>query len=91
MKTVIFFSGANCPKCKDVQKYWNDLVTENTGYNYQYGDTGKSLDLARKYKVMALPTILIIQGDKECTRMSGYLTKKIVQDKLREWVNKEPL
>ena len=88
MKTVIFFSSPTCHKCKDVQKYWDDLVENNTGYNFSYEDTSVSLDRAQKFRVMVLPTILICEGDTELARVSGYVSKGILQEFLYKWVDK---
>jgi thioredoxin-like negative regulator of GroEL len=88
VKTVVFFSSPTCHKCKDVQKYWNDLVENNTGYNFKHEDTSVELVLAQKFKVMVLPTILIMDEDREVARVSGYVSKGILQEFLYRWVDK---
>lgn len=83
MKRVLFFTGANCVKCKEVHKFWNEVVEGNTMFNYTLIDTGKTLDEARKYKVLALPTFLVVDGEKELDRISGFVSKKLLEDFLR--------
>lgn len=89
MRTVTFFSSPTCHKCKDALKYWNEITASNKDYLYMYEDTAKDLNLARKYNVMMLPTFLITEGDKEIARVSGYVSKKIIQDFLNKWLTKE--
>jgi hypothetical protein len=38
---------------------------------------------------MMLPTILITEEDKEVARVSGYVSRKIIQEFLYKWMNKE--
>lgn len=80
MKTVYYFSGANCVKCKTVKKFWNEIVAVNTGFEFKEEDTDKSLALAAQYKVMALPTFLVVEVGVEKARISGEVSKKILQD-----------
>lgn len=81
MRTVVFFSGAKCVKCKEVKKFWNEIVEGNTFFDFVVEDTDKSLDMARTFHVNALPTFLVTEEGKEISRLSGeYVSKKVLQD-----------
>jgi thioredoxin-related protein len=63
------------------------MVENNTFFDYSFEDTSKSLELATRYKVMMLPTFLITEEGKEISRVSGYVSAKIMQEFLNK--NKE--
>jgi len=84
-KLVIFFSGSNCVKCKSVKKFWNEVTEEMDTYSFCVVNTDIDLTDAYKYKVMALPTFLIVDTEgKEIARISGEVSKKILQDFLEK-------
>jgi glutaredoxin len=87
MRLVTFFSSPTCHQCKDAKKWWNEIVEGNTLYNYNFEDTNKSTEMAQLYGVIALPTFLITEDMVEIARISGYVSKKIMQDFLNR--NKE--
>jgi thiol-disulfide isomerase/thioredoxin len=74
MKNVLFFSSPTCPGCKAVLKYWGNIIKEYE-YEYFYIDTSLSLEEAKKYHVMRLPTILIENGGKELARIEGTIMR----------------
>lgn len=88
MRTVTFFSSPTCHKCKDSLKYWNEISENNSDYIFAYEDTSENLDLAKKFNVMMLPTFLITEGGVEIARVSGYVSKKILQDFLNKWLTR---
>ena len=56
---------------------------EREGHSIQFIDVDyDENDLADKYGVQALPTTIIVEGDKEVERFVGALSKKEVLDKL---------
>jgi glutaredoxin len=80
MRVVTFFSSPTCHQCHDAKKWWNEIVEGNTCFDYTTEDTDKSIEMAYKFKVMALPTFLITENGVEIGRISGYVSKKIMQD-----------
>jgi glutaredoxin len=80
MNKLTFFSSPTCHQCHDAKKWWKEIVESNPCFDYVIEDTDKSIEMAYKYKVMALPTFLVTDEGKELGRISGYVSKKIMQE-----------
>ena len=81
MKTAKYFTASWCAPCKMFKPIMKEI--EREGYSIQFIDIDyDENDLTEKYGVQALPTTIIVEGDKEVERFVGALSKKEVLDKL---------
>jgi len=76
MKTTKYFS-ATCQQFKPIMK---ELANE--GNNIQFIDVDKDSELASKYGVRSVPTVVIEDGGVEVDRFVGVLPKDKVMERI---------
>lgn len=48
-------------------------------------DVDKTENISSEYKIYSVPTLILLNNEKEEKRISGYMTK----DELKRWINEE--
>ena len=80
MKTMKYFSAAWCGPCKTFKPVMNEVSGD--GYSVQFIDIDQSQDLATKYSVRSVPTVVIEENGVEVDRIIGAVSKDQVISKL---------
>ena len=80
MKTMKYFSAAWCGPCKVFKPVMNEIAGE--GYHVEFIDIDSLSDLAEKYNIRSVPTVVIEQGGKEINRFVGALPKQQIIERL---------
>ncbi|MBP1755368.1 MAG: trxA [Firmicutes bacterium] len=72
-----------CGPCKMIAPIVAELATEYEGV-YKVGklNVDQEQDTAEKYKVMSIPTLLIIKNGEVADKVVGLVSKQVLQDKL---------
>lgn len=78
---IIDFYAQWCGQCKKIMPIIDELSKE---YNVLKVDVETDRDMAIKYNINSLPTILFIKDNKEIGRISGLVSKKMIIDKIDE-------
>lgn len=71
---VVDFYATWCGPCRMFGPIFEEVSSENN-YNFVKLDVDKSEDIARKYGVMSIPTIILFKDGKEIKRMTGFMSK----------------
>ena len=80
MKTMKYFSASWCGPCKASKPVINEIRSE--GYYVEFIDIDMLTDLAQKYNVRSVPTVVIEEDGEEVSRFVGAIPKQQVIDKL---------
>ena len=80
MKTMKYFSATWCGPCKVFKPVMNEISGE--GYHVEFIDIDNMSDLANKYNVRSVPTVIVEEGGKEVDRIIGSVSKQQVMSKL---------
>lgn len=67
MKKLLKFEKNDCAPCEQVSQYLNDK-----GIEYETIKPYDTPELATKHKVRTVPTLILMDGDKEAGRVIGF-------------------
>jgi|TARA_R110000824_G_scaffold37959_1_gene116393 thioredoxin 1 len=80
MKTMKYFSATWCGPCKVFKPVMNEISGE--GYHVEFIDIDNMSDLASKYNVRSVPTVVIEENGKEVNRIIGAVSKQSIMENL---------
>lgn len=82
---LVDFSATWCGPCKMLAPVIDDLSVEMNGKAKVYKiDVDKSGDIAQKYNIMGVPTVMIFKNGKAVDKMVGFQPKNIIKSKLEQ-------
>ena len=80
MKTMKYFSATWCGPCKVFKPVMNEIAGE--GHSVQFIDIDQQQDIAAKYNVRSIPTVVIEENGVEVDRFVGGQSKHMVLERL---------
>ena len=80
MKKLIKFSASWCQPCKALAA--NMKYVEFGDVQYEDVDIDENMELAKKYGIRGVPTLVLLEDDVEVKRTSGVL----MADKIEEFI-----
>ena len=80
MKTMKYFSATWCGPCKTFKPVMNEISGE--GHSVEFIDIDQSQDLAQKYNVRSVPTVVVEENGVEIDRIIGAFSKEQIVNKL---------
>lgn len=85
---LVDFFAEWCGPCKMIAPILNELTTEveNKAKVYKV-DIDKSGELANKYSIMSVPTMIIFKNGKAVEQIVGFQSKGILKAKLEYYAN----
>lgn len=73
---VLDFYQASCPPCRALEPRLERVATEHGDRVPVYRvDIDRDLPIAERFRVMSLPTVLVIQDGTEIERLDGLITE----------------
>ncbi len=78
MKQIKYFSAAWCGPCKTFKPIMTEIASE--GHSVEFIDIDQSQNLASKYNVRSVPTVLVTENGQEISRLVGAVSKQKVLD-----------
>jgi len=72
-----------CPKCKVIEPIFNETAQANTDkFSFYKIDATKNMDIARKYKVLGVPTLLFFRHGILVDKKTGVLRQDKIEKRL---------
>ena len=83
---LLKFAAIWCAPCRLLDPIFKSIEGEGDydDVEFEYIDIDNSPEIASKFKVMSIPTIVFIKDDAEIDRMVGLMSKKDLQDRIEK-------
>ena len=80
MKQAKYFTASWCGPCKAFKPIIEELIEE--GQPIEILDVDEYQDLAAYFKILSVPTTIILDNDQELERFVGAKTKQLIKNRL---------
>ena len=80
MKTAKYFSATWCGPCQTFKPIMNEIKSE--GHYVEFIDVDENNELASKYGIRSVPTVVVEEGGVEVDRVVGMQTKRVMLERL---------
>lgn len=78
--SVLYFQSSQCEPCRQMEPALEQLRQQ--GWNIRKIDAPNQLEIARQYQVKNLPTLVLLDADREVDRIVGAATYEQIQSRL---------
>ena len=75
-KVLVDFYATWCGPCKIISPIIEEVAKENSGVKFVKVDIDANQELAEKYEVVYIPTLVVIENGKEITKSVGAISKE---------------
>ena len=82
---LVDFFATWCGPCRMLAPILEQVNEETTADIYKV-DIDESEELARKYGIMVVPTMIIFVNGKETEKFSGFMQKDVIIEKLNKYI-----
>lgn len=79
---VVDFFATWCGPCKMLAPVFEELSGEMDGVNFFKVDVDQALDVARRYAITTVPTMIIFKDGEAVDKMVGFLPKEHIKAKI---------
>ncbi|MNN95184.1 Thioredoxin-like protein YdbP [compost metagenome] len=79
------FDTSWCPDCKNLDRFIGPIVEENNDKNFFAVDAEKFEDLASKYEVRGIPSLLVFKNGEKLAHLHSKFAKTPTQ--IREYLD----
>lgn len=76
---ILKFYATWCGPCKALSSVIESIKDE-IPYEIEEIDSDENMDMARKYNIRSLPTMVIVDGDKEVKRQMGLMNAQQLKE-----------
>ena len=76
MKSILYFTADWCQPCKKVKPIVEDLNREHFPGIFQIIDVDIETDMAKTFKISAVPTFILFDDGRESSRVTGVQSKQ---------------
>jgi thioredoxin 1 len=84
---LVDFSAVWCGPCKMLAPIVEELSTDMEGKAKVFKvDVDKSRDIAQKYNIMGVPTVMIFKKGEAVEKMVGFQPKEVIVSKLNQYL-----
>lgn len=81
--TIVDFFATWCGPCKMLSPVFEEIDQNVEEAKFLKVDIDKSLDLARRFEVTTVPTVIIFKDGKEADRLVGFIPKQKLEEMVK--------
>jgi thioredoxin len=79
------FEATWCGPCKALKPIFENVASKYNDVNFSYVDVDEQFELAAKYSVRSVPTVIIEKDGKEVQRFSGVQSELAYVNAINDW------
>lgn len=84
---VVDFYADWCGPCKMLAPVFQELAGEmGASAKFIKIDVDKTQDVAAKFEVASIPTMVILKDGKEADRIVGFMPKQAIESKIKQYI-----
>lgn len=81
--TIVDFFATWCVPCKMLSPVFEEIDKNVEEAKFLKVDIDKSLDLARRFEVTTVPTVIVFKDGKEADRLVGFIPKQKLEEMVK--------
>lgn len=87
-KTLVLvdFYATWCDPCQMLSPVLEEISVENNDFEIVKVDVDKNHELARNYKIMAVPTMMIFKNGEVVDKIEGLVSKEVIIKKMKNYL-----
>lgn len=78
MRHLLYFTADWCNPCQRTKPFAEELISE--GANIKFIDADSEIDMVKNFKILSIPTFILIEDGAEIARTNGAKTKSQLKD-----------
>lgn len=78
MRHLLYFTADWCNPCQRTKPFAEELISE--GANIKFIDADSEIEMVKNFKVLSIPTFILIEDGVEIARTNGAKTKSQLKD-----------
>lgn len=79
------FEASWCGPCKALKPIFENVASKYNDVNFSYVDVDEQFELASKYGIRSVPTVVIEKDGKEVQRFSGVQSELAYVNAINDW------
>jgi thioredoxin 1 len=79
------FEASWCGPCKALKPIFENVASKYNDVNFSYVDVDEQFELASKYGIRSVPTVVIEKNGKEVQRFSGVQSELAYINAINDW------
>lgn len=81
---IIDFYAKWCGPCRMLEPIFENVSKKHKDMTFIRIDIDKHEEITNKYRIMSVPTIVIIKEKKEVKRNSGFISEEAIEDLIKQ-------
>ncbi len=78
MNTILYFTADWCNPCQRTKPFAEELIRD--GANIKFIDADSEMGMVKNFKILSVPTYIVLKDGEEIHRANGAKTKEQLQE-----------
>ena len=75
-----------CGPCRSFAPIYEDAAGKHPDITFAKVNTDENQQLAMRYSIFSIPTMIVFKGGREAARMVGYMPQAAMEERLRQFL-----